>query len=208
MTSSKTSRLPSLGGQLAERLRGSRAGAAPGPCCRRSARAGPRRPARGEVEPGRRRRPATSLNGQRIVSCAAPAVTPGLLGVPSVVAAEPACTRKAVDVAVIVAGHLDDLRSAGDPARQPHGRHGRLGARRDEPDLLDRRQPPRRRPRRSRSRARVGAPKLEPSSRALDHRRSDLRDAHGPGSSGPTSRCSRCTSGRRCRADRPLRPVR
>ena len=36
-----------------------------------------------------------SLNGQRSVSCAAPSVTPGLLGVPSVVAAEPAWTSRA-----------------------------------------------------------------------------------------------------------------
>ena len=44
--------------------------------------------------PGNRARTSatasTSLNGQRIVSCTAPAVTPGLFGVPSVVAAEPA----------------------------------------------------------------------------------------------------------------------
>ncbi len=33
---------------------------------------------------------SASLNGQRIVSAVAPAVTPGLFGVPSVVAAEPA----------------------------------------------------------------------------------------------------------------------
>ena len=36
-----------------------------------------------------------SLNGQRIVSCVAPGVTPGLFGVPSVVAAEPAWTSRA-----------------------------------------------------------------------------------------------------------------
>ena len=49
--------------------------------------------------PGNRSRTSAtalaSLNGQRIVSCAAPAVTPGLLGVPSVVAAEPAWTSRA-----------------------------------------------------------------------------------------------------------------
>ena len=49
------------------------------------------------------------------MSWTAPSVTPGLLGVPSVVAAEPAWTSRAVDVAVIVAGHLDDLRPAGHP---------------------------------------------------------------------------------------------
>ena len=47
--------------------------------------------------------------------------------------------EQGVDVAVIVAGHLDDLVAARDAARDPDGRHGRLGAGRDEPDLLDRR---------------------------------------------------------------------
>ena len=51
------------------------------------------------IWPGNRSRMSAtacaSLNGQRIVSCAAPSVTPGLFGVPSVVAAEPACTSRA-----------------------------------------------------------------------------------------------------------------
>ena len=42
-------------------------------------------------------------------------------------------------MAVIMAGHLDDLVPARDPARHPHHRHRGLGSRRDEPDLGDRR---------------------------------------------------------------------
>ena len=47
--------------------------------------------------------------------------------------------EQGVDVAVVVAGHLDDLVAARDAARHPDGRHRRLGAGRDEPHLLDRR---------------------------------------------------------------------
>ena len=47
--------------------------------------------------------------------------------------------EQCVDVAVIMAGHLDDLGAPRHPARHSHRRHGGLGARGDEPDLLDRR---------------------------------------------------------------------
>ena len=116
---------------------------------------------------------AASLNGQRIVSRTAPAVTPGLLGVPSVVAAEPAWTSKAVDVPMVVAGHLDDLRPAGDPAatrtadivasvpdetNRTFSIDGTAAATVSAISI-------------SRT---VGAPKLEPRSSAVDHGRSHL----------------------------------
>ena len=41
-------------------------------------------------------------------------------------------------MAVIVTGHLDDLRAAGHAARQPHRRHGCLGTGGNEPDLINR----------------------------------------------------------------------
>ncbi len=42
-----------------------------------------------------------------------------------------------VDVAVVAAGELHDLRAAGEPAREPDRRHRRLGAAADQPHLLD-----------------------------------------------------------------------
>lgn len=43
-----------------------------------------------------------------------------------------------VGVAVVAAGELDDLGAAGEAPGQPDRRHGRLGPRVDQPDLLDR----------------------------------------------------------------------
>ena len=43
---------------------------------------------------------------------------------------------------VVAAGELDDARPAGDPAGEPDGAHRRLGARVDQPHLLDGRDPP------------------------------------------------------------------
>ena len=81
-------------GQLAERPPGSRA----------SGGTSPMFPATGSIRtaatwPGYASKTSatapTSLNGQITVSAVAPVVTPGLLGVPRVVAAEPAWTSKA-----------------------------------------------------------------------------------------------------------------
>jgi hypothetical protein len=49
--------------------------------------------------------------------------------------------EQGVDVAVVVTGELDHLRPAGEAARQPQGTHRRLGARIDQPHLLDRGHP-------------------------------------------------------------------
>ena len=47
--------------------------------------------------------------------------------------------EQGVDMTVVAPGELDDLRPARGATRQPHGGHGRFGARRDEAHLLDRR---------------------------------------------------------------------
>ena len=58
---------------------------------------------------------------------------------PSVARPDPACGEERVGVPVVAAGELDHMSSVGERARKTEGRHGRLGAGRDEPYLLDRR---------------------------------------------------------------------
>ena len=65
--------------------------------------------------------------------------TPGVPGTARVASPEPACGEQRVDVAVVAAGELHHELAAGEPAGQPDGGHGGLGARGDQPDLLDRR---------------------------------------------------------------------
>ena len=78
-----------------------------------------------------------------------------------------------VDVAVVVAGEFDDLRAPGEPAREPHRRHRRLGARIDQPHLLDRRA--RNDLLRELDLAGGGRAEAEPLRRGLLHRVDDLR---------------------------------
>ena len=83
--------------------------------------------------------PATSLYRQTIVSLAVPAVTPGELGTPSVARRAAGGDQQAIDVAVVVAGELDDRIPPGEAAGQADGAHRRFGAGVDQPHHLDRR---------------------------------------------------------------------
>ena len=74
--------------------------------------------------------------------------------------------EKRIGVAVIAAGELDHPVAVGEAAREPERRHRRLGAGRDEPDLLDRRHRIDDLGRRARPRVSVVAPKVVPSSAA------------------------------------------
>ena len=79
----------------------------------------------------------TLLNGQRMVSCTAPAVTPGYW----VCRAWLPRSRpgpEGVDVPVVVARHLDDFGSASDAPCHPNCRHGRLCSGGNEPYFFDR----------------------------------------------------------------------
>jgi hypothetical protein len=49
------------------------------------------------------------------------------------------CGEQTVDVAVVATGELDHELAPGEPAGEANRRHGRLGARRDEAHLVDRR---------------------------------------------------------------------
>ena len=105
-----------------------------------------------------------------------------------------------VDVAVVAAGELHHHVAAGEAAGQPDRGHGRLGARGDEPDLLDRR------PRHDL----LGQLDLGPGRRAVrrpaGHRRLRRpprpRGGRGRAASAPTSRPGRRT---RCRPRRSAR---
>ncbi len=113
--------------------------------------------------------------------------------------------QQAIDVAVIIAGELDDHVAPGEAAGQANGAHRGFGARVDQPHLLDRRHGLDNQLGQlvfgQRRRAEAGA--------AADGRLEGRRrppDGHGPGSSGPRSRCNRCSGCRRYRTDRPPRP--
>ena len=104
--------------------------------------------------------------------------------------------QQRVGMAVVAALELDDLAAAGGAARQADRAHRRLGARADQAHLLHGRHQLRGSPRPARSRARSA------------RRRRSLRrppsapprappGGRGPGSSGPRSRCSRCSACRR-----------
>ena len=86
------------------------------------------------------------MYGSTIVSLAAAPVTPGESGRPVAGPgrgqgrhAGAGRGQQRVDVPVVAAGELDDLRTAGAAAGQPDRRHGRLGAGVDQAHLLDRR---------------------------------------------------------------------
>ena len=84
-------------------------------------------------------RAAGSLYFSTRVSRAVPSVTPGELGTPKRGRRTARRHQQTIDVAVIVAGELDDHRPAGVSAGQADGAHGRLGARVDQADLFHRR---------------------------------------------------------------------
>ena len=84
-----------------------------------------------------------SLYGSTIVSAAAPSVTPGVPGMPSVSEAGAGGHEQRVGVAVVVAVELDELVAPGEAAREPDRAHRRLGARGDHAHHLDGRARPR-----------------------------------------------------------------
>ena len=84
---------------------------------------------------------ARSLYGTTIVSATVPSVTPAEPGSPNVATPLPGLHQQRVEVAVVTARELHDLGAAGRAARQAHRGHRGLGARRDQPHLLDRRHP-------------------------------------------------------------------
>ena len=72
-----------------------------------------------------------------IVSEACAPVTPGVSGREKGRQAGTGLGQERIDVSVVAAGELHDLRPAGVAASQADGAHGRLGARRHEAHLLD-----------------------------------------------------------------------
>ena len=70
--------------------------------------------------------------------------------------------QQRVDMAVVAPGELDDLGPAGEPAGQPDRRHGGLGARGDQPHLLDRSRLWRRSPRPAATSPAPGVPNDSP----------------------------------------------
>ena len=73
------------------------------------------------------------------VSAAVARVTPGLVGIPSVVAPRAGLYQERVSVAVIAPGKLDYLIAAGSRPRDTNRAHRGLGARIDESHAFDRR---------------------------------------------------------------------
>ena len=184
--------------------RGSRGRAGRGPCWRRPARRAPRR--------GRRRArsnaastPARSLNGDDDRVGHRAGGDAGRAGEPERGDAAARGDEQRVEVAVVAAGELQDLGPTGGAAREAHRGHRRLGARRDEAHLLDRRPRGRRSPRPARPRAasarRTTCRRPRP---AAPRRRS--RGARDRGSTRPTTARSRGSGCPRCR--RGTRPRR
>ena len=96
----------------------------------------------------------TTLYGATTVSATASSVTPAEPRQPERRHAAAALGEQRVAVAVVVAGELHDLRPAGEAAGHADGRHGRLGARADQADLLALTAPAPRSPRPAAPRAR------------------------------------------------------
>ena len=112
--------------------------------------------------------------------------------------------EQGVDVAVVAAGELHHDVAAGEPARQPDGRHGGLGAGGDQAHLLDRRTPHDLLGELDLA-ARRGAVRRAAAHR-LQRPRPRPRGGRGPAAAGPRSRSGRRTRSRRRRAAR--RPCR
>ena len=98
----------------------------------------------------------TTLYGATTVSATAAARHAGRAGQPEGGHAAPAAGQQPVGVPVVAAGELDDPVPAGEAAGHPDRAHGRLGARRHQPHLLDSRGPGRRWPRPAGPRPRWG----------------------------------------------------
>ena len=138
---------------LAQPVEETRRGRRRGPCSRRPARRAPRRSRRrarrstrverGEVVVGHDDRVGDRARRDARPSRAARASRHHC----------PAGDEQRVEVAVVAARELHDLVAAGRAAREPHRGHRGFGARRHEPDLLDRRRRVRRSPRPARPRA-------------------------------------------------------
>ena len=114
-----------------------------------------------------------------------PSGTPAEPGRPSVATPLPAAGQQAVGVAVVAAVELHHPVAPGHPPGEPHGAHGRLGPRRDQPHLLAARAPARRCPRPAATSPGVGAPKVRPRAGRRRDRRRRPRGWAWPRSDGP-----------------------
>ena len=132
------------------------------------------------------RRPAasTSLYRRTSVSARAAGRHAGAVRHAERQGARPGRDEQRIDVAVVAAGELDDQVAAGEPAGQADRRSSSLRSRSRRTGPSRPTAPPRRPARRVRFRARVGAPKLDPSSdrrdRRLDHGRVGVAEDHRP----------------------------